>query len=118
MVVTDLVPVDSVQIQAGTVSVQVMAQVVLVPSIEIVEMATVAVVVAAAVAVDPDSFDLWQLDLDLTSSRTCSHWMASQESYLKTVHPNHHFVSNPVQNLNVAVPIELVPCSWVGFGWA
>ena len=68
LVATDSVPVDSVQIQAGTVSVQVMEQVAPDPSIEIVEMATVAVVVAAAV--EPDYFDLWQLDRDLTSSRT------------------------------------------------
>ena len=113
LVVADLVPVGSVQIQAGTVSVQVMEQVAPDPSIEIVVMTTVA---AAAVVVDPDSLDPWELDLDLTSSQTClAHWMPSQESYLKRVHPNPHLVLVPVQNLNVAVQIVAVPF-WVGFG--
>ena len=44
--------------------------------------------------------------------------MANQESYLKRVHPIRHFVLNLVRNLNVAVPIVPVPCSWVGFGSA
>ena len=122
MVVADLVLVDSVQIQAGTVSVLVMEQVAPDPLIGTVVKATVAVVVVAAaaavvVAVDPDLY-LWELDLDLTLSQTYYHWMANQESYLKRVHPIRHFVLNLVRNLNVAVPIAPVPCSWVGFGSA
>ena len=74
MVVADLVLVDSVQIQAGTVSVLVMEQVAPDPLIGTVVKATVAVVVVAAaaavvVAVDPDLY-LWELDLDLTLSQT------------------------------------------------
>ena len=71
LVVADLVLVDSVQIQAGTVSVLVMEQVAPDPLIGTVVKATVAVVVVAAaavvVAVDPDLY-LW--DLDLTLSQT------------------------------------------------
>ena len=73
MVVADLVLVDSVQIQAGTVSVLVMEQVAPDPLIGTVVKATVAVVVVAAaavvVAVDPDLY-LWERDLDLTLSQT------------------------------------------------
>ena len=111
LVVAGLVLVDSVQIQAGTVSVLVMEQVAPDPLIGTVVKATVAVVVA----VDPD---LYLLDLDLTLSQTYYHWMANQESYLKRVHPIRHFALNLVRNLNVAVPIAPVPCFWVGFGSA
>ena len=118
MVVTDLVLVDSVQIQAGTVSVLVMEQVAPDPLIGTVVKTTVAVVVVAAaavvVAVDPDLY-LWGLELEL-DLETYFHWMANQESYLKRVHPIRHFVLNLVRNSNVAVPIAPVPCFWVDFG--
>lgn len=90
LVAMDLVLVDLALIQGGTVSVLVMEPVVPDPSIETVVMVTVA----AGVVVDPDSFDLYSLDFDLTSSQTCFHSMVSQESYQKRVHPIHHYALN------------------------